>query len=363
VGISVGGRTTTAGAIRGFLRDAQGAFTPIDAPDAVETQPYGVNNRGQLVGSYADAQQGFHGFLLDAGVFTTIDAPDATGSTFVFDINERGQLAGVYDLDGHGYLQDRRGNFTTIDHPEGFVGRGNSEQGGINNRGQIVGNYRDATGTVKGFLLDKQGFTSIEVPGALRTIAAKINDHGQIVGAYGTLDDSVVPGHGYLWYKGVLTTIDVPDARHTQAFDIDNHGRIVGEYQDAAGMFHGFLRDASGRFIPIDAPGATATVITGINDRGQMIGLYLDVDGTFHAFLLEQGVFTPIDVPNATVTFLGGINNHGQVVGVYRDAVGLLQGFMLRNGTFTTPTAAPGAFSTSYPWDINDRGAIVGFYF
>jgi probable HAF family extracellular repeat protein len=121
VGISFGA------IVRGFLRDTQGGFTPIDAPAAPPppgrpqlptTQPVGLNNRGQIVGIVADSE-GTRSFLLDNGVFTTIDVPDAVGSTLAFDINDHGSLAGAYDVEGHGYLQDRRGSFTTIDHPDG----------------------------------------------------------------------------------------------------------------------------------------------------------------------------------------------------------------------------------------------------
>jgi hypothetical protein len=47
-------------------------------------------------------------------------------------------------------------------------------------------------------------------------------------------------------------------------------------------------------------------------------------------------------------------------VGFYIDDVGP-HGFLLSNGTFTTITA-PGAFQQSFPWDIDDRGQILGFY-
>jgi probable HAF family extracellular repeat protein len=61
----------------GFLLD-KGVFTTIDHPDAVaETAATGINNRGQIAGSYDDADGTEHGFLLDDGVFTTIDHPDA----------------------------------------------------------------------------------------------------------------------------------------------------------------------------------------------------------------------------------------------------------------------------------------------
>jgi len=33
-------------------------FTPIDVPGAAFTQPLGINNRGQIVGSYSDPAAG-----------------------------------------------------------------------------------------------------------------------------------------------------------------------------------------------------------------------------------------------------------------------------------------------------------------
>jgi probable HAF family extracellular repeat protein len=355
-----------AGVFRGFLRDAAGVFTPIDVPNADPaggTNAFGINRHGQIVGTWFDASPGVNlsrGFLLKDGVFTTIDAPAATRGTMILDISDSGRLAGVYDITRQGYLQVQRGEFTTIYPPEGSLS--GSENGGVNNRGQIASIYRDAEGSFRGFLLDERGFTPIDVPGALTSVAHKINDHGQVVGGYSTLsNESLTPGHGYVWHDGVVTPIDVPGALHTQAFDIDNHSRIVGEYQDAAGIFHGFLRDQKGTFTTVDVPGASATSITAANDRGQMAGAYIDARGAFHASLLDRDVFTTIDIPNATVTLPLGINNQGQVVGIY--VLGTTgRGFMLRDGTFTDTTPPTGTLGTWLSTDIDDRGRILGFY-
>ena len=43
-------------------------------PGAVETNAYGINDSGQIVGWYADATH-IHGFLLDNGNYTTLDVP------------------------------------------------------------------------------------------------------------------------------------------------------------------------------------------------------------------------------------------------------------------------------------------------
>jgi probable HAF family extracellular repeat protein len=63
---------------RGFLLD-HGRLTRIDIPGAMETRTVGLNDRGQVVGEYTDADGRFHGFLWDKGRFTTIDGPDGTG--------------------------------------------------------------------------------------------------------------------------------------------------------------------------------------------------------------------------------------------------------------------------------------------
>jgi probable HAF family extracellular repeat protein len=171
---------TTSRIIRGFARDAQGAFAPIDVPNAAATLPYAINSRAQIVGFYRDSAGTDHGFLRDDQGFTTIDAPDAThNSTLVFDVNDGGQLVGGYDLVQHGYLRERRGDFRTIDHPD--AGRV-TEISGINNRGQIVGIYFDHLRR-HGFLLSNGVITTLTVPGSfLDAGGLDIDDHGRIVG-------------------------------------------------------------------------------------------------------------------------------------------------------------------------------------
>jgi hypothetical protein len=54
-----------------------------------------------------------------------------------------------------------------------------------NNRGQVVGTYQDAGGTVHGLLLGRGTFTSFDAPDAAsQTGALDINDRRQIVGIF-----------------------------------------------------------------------------------------------------------------------------------------------------------------------------------
>jgi probable HAF family extracellular repeat protein len=85
-------------AIRSFLRDARGRYTSIRVPGAVQVQARGINNRGQVVGEYRDGAGGFHGFRWDKGRVVTLDRgpADVAVCCSFFDINDRGQLIGLY---------------------------------------------------------------------------------------------------------------------------------------------------------------------------------------------------------------------------------------------------------------------------
>jgi probable HAF family extracellular repeat protein len=113
---------------------------------------------------------------------------------------------------------------------------------GINDAGQVVGYYGDATG-YHGFVDTGGTFTTFNdplgVPGA--TFAQGINDSGQIVGVY---SDSAGLNHGFLFASGAFTTVDDPSATTpfvgTNPRGINNAGEIAGYYSDGAGD-HGFL--------------------------------------------------------------------------------------------------------------------------
>jgi probable HAF family extracellular repeat protein len=116
----VGGHQDTAGRSHAFqLRESQ--FETIDFPGAFDTAPDGtkggINSRGDIVSYYCAFQlcgDSQHGFLLSGGKFTTtMDFPAMiTGSlgghvTDNFGINARGDIVGTYnDANGtaHGFL-------------------------------------------------------------------------------------------------------------------------------------------------------------------------------------------------------------------------------------------------------------------
>ncbi len=86
--------------------------------------------------------------------------------------------------------------------------------------------------------------------------------------------------------RGQFTTIDIPGATRTVANGINARGDIVGRY-DIAGVGHGFLLSED-ELTTIDSPGATLTAATAINPRRDIVGHYRSVDGKEHGFLLGK---------------------------------------------------------------------------
>jgi uncharacterized membrane protein len=179
-----------SGDVRGFLLEP-GKFKQIDVPGLRSTIPGDVNNREEIVGSYVDAEGILHGFRLGRrGDFTDIDVPGAAG-TQVVGLNDRNQMVGVYfDAGGalRGFRRDADGSVTTIDPPRTMRqdGRGialGPVPYGINNRGQIVGAYRDDQFQIYGFKLEGGRFTAIKISGARgESFATDIDDGGRIIG-------------------------------------------------------------------------------------------------------------------------------------------------------------------------------------
>src|SRR5262249_6402908 len=98
-----------SGKAHGFL-DTRGAFTTLDDPlGARGTFALGINEPGQVVGYYLDANGVQHGFLFSGGAYTTIDDPQGVRGTVAQGISDNGQIAGYYlDSSGvqHGFLAE-----------------------------------------------------------------------------------------------------------------------------------------------------------------------------------------------------------------------------------------------------------------
>jgi probable HAF family extracellular repeat protein len=278
------------GGVETAFADLVYSFTTISYPGALVTRASGINDSGQIVGSFDDAAGITHGFLYSRGSFTEIDDPSASCP---------------------------------------FVRPCGTSPSGINSSGEIVGGFEQAQGPYgqsgHGFLFSDGSYTTIDFPGAGEgTTASGINDRGQLVG-----DFSITPFDAgcFLDAGGSFTRIDFPGAEFTEDCGINNSGEIVGNAGVSSGNI-GFLF-SGGTFSTL--PGFPS----GINNKGQIVG-YLNG----HGFLDSDGSFTRIDVPGSTSTEAFGINDNGQIVGIFENSAGV-QGFLATPEVIPEPRTFP----------------------
>jgi uncharacterized membrane protein len=277
-----------------FLRDSHGAVTTIDPPGTgssnfllVGALANSINSKGAVAGYFFDTNFVGHGFLRDKqGAFTTIDAPNAAQGTSAHSVNDEGEVAGSYEDSNfirHGYVRDKSGRIATFDPPDAsaaFVGEG-TRVFSINNSGSATGYSIDANAVHHGFVRNEDGaIATFSAPGAATaaqgegTFAWSINNDGEIAGYF---TDSAFKAHGFVRDKhGLITTFDAPGAVFgTFAYSINDDGAVAGYYSDASGFPHGFVRDKHGNFTKVDAPGKSyGTVLRAINNKGDVAGYH-----------------------------------------------------------------------------------------
>jgi probable HAF family extracellular repeat protein len=268
-------------------------FTSFDFPGAVFTSGRGINNHGDISGSYRFAGSPRQAMLLTKGKFIPL-APPAPDASF-------------------------------------------SEATDINDRGEITGQWADANGFFHGFLLRDGNFTILDVPGATDTYALGINDSGLAVGYWDLLDANfnTLAIYAFTWKAGAFidTQINFPGAAGSALFGVNARGDLSGVWVPDffSGMEHGFVCPKSAPCFSYDGPIQGAIPFTDgkeINARGQVVGINNGDDGTWHSYLMTGTTFTAIDFPGSTGTGAFGINSAGQIVGKYFTDDGLTHGFL-----------------------------------
>jgi hypothetical protein len=289
-------------------------FSRISVPGATSTDAWSINGYGDVVGFYVDAG-GTHGFFLDGDSYTAAGAntepiPPIQGGTFI-----------------------------TIDVPGATL----TEATANNDRGDIAGVYRvDGDTTLHAFLLRAGAFIKIDVPGATASTPRGLGDRSEVV------FEAVVNGKNtaYILSKGAYTNIEPPASfaggavTYSYASGINRAGTIVGRYDD---MFHGAGRNRGfalldGAYGDIFFPGAVSAAALGINDRNTIVGGYT-LNGLRRGFALQNTSYTSIDIPGCAGTAQQGaiacttprkINNHGRIVGFFGLGGTDIAGFIAR---------------------------------
>lgn len=131
--------------------------------------PNAINNHGTIIGRYIPPSQNaneLHGFeRFDNGTTRKLEFPGAvSGETQPFGINDNGFVVGVYEsVDGvvHGFIF-HQGQWATLDHPHALF----TVLNGITNDGRIIGTALLEDFSTAHFLYENGTFKVISIPHA-----------------------------------------------------------------------------------------------------------------------------------------------------------------------------------------------------
>ena len=295
-------------------------FVTIDPATSGTVVNVGVNDAGEVVGSYVDATGVQHGFIDSSGVVSSFDIPGAA-ETDITGVTNGGQVIGYSLASGPTGTADAVGFSGAPSNPTSISVPGQdiepvASDGALTVVGtQDQSSFVDVSGTV----------TTLNVTSAIETTATDVNATDEIVGSY--LDANYVQ-HGFTDIGGTFATIDPSGSQSTSIAALNATGELAGSYVDASGNTFGFT-DLGGVVTTIPASNAATpfTVVTGINAAGTVVGYEEGVDDQLHGFIDQNGAISVFDLAGSVTTEPSGINDSGLIVGTFTDANGVEQAF------------------------------------
>ena len=272
---------------------------------------------------------------LSASPFTyqTLAAPGATATT-ALGIDNSGQIVGNYtDLAGsHGFLYSN-GQFSTLDPGVNVI---NVSLGGI----ILVSNPT-------GFATYSNGaYTTLPTPWTpvIDTPPTDVNDIGQVIASYVLQSGDQLSPVGYLGGGAVSAIVALNNQQQAVGgIMFIHHG--LGEVQPFT--YSGVIDDLAAQTGSILSDGSLATTFTALNDAGQVVGYtspYLNgYPSSPTGVLYVDGTFSDIAPPDSTSSQATGINDTGVIVG-WQTLNGVQQAF-LATPAATSPVPEPAALA------------------
>ncbi len=328
----------------GFLYShATGTFTVLDAhdPTAVVT-PTAVNASGAVAGNLSGAATGYSGqaFLFAGGNYMTIQNGIATNATALSADDIVGGNYYVGDGNNYGYLYNN-GHITNlpIGAPDGglFVGFSVTPQA-IGAGGAWVAGYSSngIDNNNEGWVYSNGHVTYLNAPDAghlagksmSETYSLNFDAAGDVAGTYKDAGGTI---HGFVYSNGAFHEFDAPTGGHfidtSGIVAVGSGGEAAGAYMGADGHMHGLLY-SNGTVASFDAPGGgniseydnsywgVAAGSMAISPDGREVaGTYNDGHGHFHGFAYDNGQVTSFDVAGAQTPNPKAIDAFGDIVG------------------------------------------------
>ncbi len=205
----------------------------------------GINNSGQVVGSFVVGDLDYRAFMTGpGGVGITVPGNLDGVRSNVSAINDSGQVVGWHDL-GEPFITGPNGT--------GLIDLGNLPEGhfssptDINNSGQVVGVAYTASGHGHAFITGSNGIgmTDLGTFGGLTSDATAVNDLGEVIGT--ATANGIFGQPAFLYSHGGMTNLQLLDVVVTSGWsainvrDINNNGQIVGYGTNSHGVDEAFL--------------------------------------------------------------------------------------------------------------------------
>lgn len=236
---------------------------------------------------------------------------------------------------------------------------------GINNSGQVAGTFTDENFDEHAYRYDADTDTMIDLGtlGGTEAEAYDINNNGEIVGQADTSDYGE-PYHAFLYSNGNMIDLGTLSGdEDSRARAINDQGDLIGSSSNSYGYGPEIYRPSGGPMIALDDQFYTSD----INNNRVIAGGYNTDDGLKAAIRTPDGTITTLPgfVAVTSGDTANAINDDGVVVGWARNVDNDRHAFVYENGTMTdlgTPDGFSGETYTSYAYDINAAGEIVGYF-
>jgi probable HAF family extracellular repeat protein len=294
----------------GEVTGSSSLTTLVPTPDCV---PYG--NKPPVC-----TEHPYHAFVWSNGTMTDLGTLGGNFSAGTA-VNRSGEVAGWSDTSAD------TGQEASVWNGQKMIGLGvplGSVATGINDSGQVVGSWGNATTGSQPFLDSNGTITGLHEPGFAATSnlgcqADAINNNAQVAGTCWGYNRKLASLYAalVLWQNGTVTDLGTLGGVRSGATAINDNGQIAGYGTTSTGATQGVLY-SNGKITDLGSFTPAA-----INDNGVMVGgPYIDSGGTV------QNLNTLIPAGSPTIQDATAINNNGQIVA---SATGSTSGAVLLN--------------------------------
>lgn len=260
---------------------------------------YGINDRGDMVGSAGDFSSSY-AFVVRGGTVETIFDASLGSSFSAWAISNTGVVVVTAATDsdpvGSSYLWEK-GKLTLLG--VGLFPRG------ISPDGRYVAGRRDGGSA---FVYDTVASAYLPIDGY--EFLYDINNSGVVVGNR----RADVPGSGHINMVGTTVNLHTGEARdYKQHVDdpgwtvlrgINDQGNMVGRFT-SGGQVLGFYMSAAGDVETFQASPGVDTYLSGLNNAGVIVGSYLTADGNSQAFIALPSAVPEPGVASMLIAGLG----------------------------------------------------------